>query len=201
MKSVYELIRLGFKGIRLLALFVLMLGLSGCLEGNESVDNFLGEIIDEQPEFTLSFNPSSYDFGPVLLPAVLPVTLSVTVTNSSQAKIFIPSVNISGDSDLNLDSDTCTGIAQGLDVNQTCNLNISFLPTSGGVKSKTLAFSFGPATLESAHTSSFTFTGTGATPAVLAATPATPFDFQAVVFLVVVGRLPRLPLHRRVLHS
>src|SRR4051812_34900370 len=76
---------------RILAIALLLVVDVACSGKSGDVDKFLGDPSgkDKDPTYSLDFDPSSYDFGPVLITATTPLTKEITVTNKSNTALHI----------------------------------------------------------------------------------------------------------------
>lgn len=156
--------------------------LTGCNAGSGGVDKFLGSDAGAiAPTFALSFLPASYDFGPVITTTVTPLKHLITVVNSTPETYFVTNVGGSGSSDFTVQNETCTIAATGIAPNQTCTFVVSFLPSSGGLRSFAVALKYGTFIGATSKTATFNVTGTGALPATLSISDAPVYGFGNVV--------------------
>lgn len=122
----------------------------------------------------LTIAPTSHDFGNVVMsqPST-PVTLTVTNTGSAVTGALSASLSGSDMSQFAIGSNGCNG--QTLAASATCTLQVTFTPTSAGIKTASLLVSGTPG-----GAATTALTGTGVGPAMLAVTPPTQ-DFGTVV--------------------
>ena len=119
---------------------------------------------------TLAISPSPHAFG-TWATATTSGTQTFTVTNTGGVPSGTVTAGLTGadPGQFTVSADTCTG--QTLAPSASCTVNATFAPSSTGAKSAGLQAAATPG-----GTATASLTGTGATPAALAISPA-PFDF------------------------
>ena len=128
---------------------------------------------------TLVVAPTALNFGAVQIGTANPPTLTVTLTNNTNASIAFTSAGVSGGSpsaantDYTVSANTCTGgIPAGASPANQCTITVKFNPTVVGAETATLVLTDGDST--SPQNVSLTGSGTNAPPDfTLSATPNT----------------------------
>ena len=108
----------------------------------------------------ISISPSSLDFGSTYTGNTSPAQ-TITITNIGTGDLIIGTTTITGTnpSEFTKQTDTCTGIT--LPASGTCQIQITFSPTSAGAKTATLSI---PSNDPDTPTVEASLTGTGVVP-------------------------------------
>ena len=155
----------------------------GCNSGGgSSLEKFLGDPKNnEPPQIKLTFDPPTYDFGPLLTTAASPLSKSVTVKNETGMLLHIASVAGTPSTHFTMSSETCTALTTGLAIGETCTFVVLFKPTAGGLHNFAVNFAFSPTAGGTELTGAVNFLGTGQLPANLQISDGPIYDFGAVV--------------------
>ena len=163
---------------------MLIVVLSACSKGAKDIDTFFGkapgDVVDD-PVYTLTFEPQTYDFGPVLITDPVIKSKTITVRNTTGVTLFVKDFQESSASAFNVTNETCSLLTEGLVNNGSCEFTINFRPTVAGDQHRNVNFHFGLTKLDSSKNSLFIANGRGMTPASLKVTGSPTYDFGPVV--------------------
>ena len=99
------------------------------------------EIVDISPYYqgapSFMVLPSSYDFGEVGINSI--TSSSFVVSNNGDGAFDISSIDLSGDSDFSIQSDTCSG--ETISPQESCTLEVNVHPLTVGLKNATITIS------------------------------------------------------------
>ncbi|MCB0390318.1 MAG: hypothetical protein KDD58_03455 [Bdellovibrionales bacterium] len=150
--------------------FISIFSFSACLSDSENkVDELLDVGGDSDNGFgvgnsAIEFTPATFNFGLIAV-GNESSTKTFKVKNLANANIYISSIGNALNSNYELTSHDCPLSPQSLGSNKSCNVNLKFKPTTGGVIDYALAFKFGEnATNNDEFSATNIVSGTGASP-------------------------------------